>query len=260
MTADGCVYKEKKINSFFLESPREAYQRELNIDRVHRIVSEFDERIANEPKVSYRDGHYYVFDGQHTIAARKQMNGNKDLEILCKVYYGLSEQEEALLFAQQTGASAKLDAGAKIRAEIFGEAPLAIAFQKDTESTGICLDYNQQRGRARMGCIATALKEYKKVGADHYKEALRLILKAWDGHPDSMRAETVVGVTRFVDLYHDEYDPKRFVSRCRKTDPIVICRDGHAMCGNMPGHKKYLYQVLNIYNGSSRKYSLPMKF
>ena len=46
MTADGCVYKEKKINSFFLESPREAYQRELNIDRVHRIVSEFDERIA----------------------------------------------------------------------------------------------------------------------------------------------------------------------------------------------------------------------
>jgi len=32
------------------------------------------------------------------------------------------------------------------------------------------------------------------------------------------------------------------------------------MCGNMPGHKKYLYQVLCIYNGTSKKYALPMKF
>lgn len=111
--------------------------------RVHRIAKEFDERIANEPKVSYRDGHYYVFDGQHTVAARKQLNGDKDLDILCKVYYGLDEQEETLLFAQQTGASARLDAGAKIRTLIFGEDPHALAFLRDTESTGICLDYNQ---------------------------------------------------------------------------------------------------------------------
>ncbi len=26
------------------------------------------------------------------------------------------------------------------------------------------------------------------------------------------------------------------------------------------GHKKYLYQVLSIYNGTSKKYALPMKF
>ena len=112
------VHHEMVINSKFLEVPRSYYQRHLNASRVKRIAAEFDERIANAPKVSYRDGHYYVFDGQHTIAARKLLNNNSDLNIVCKVYSGLTEQEEALLFAQQTGISAPLTAGAKLRAKI----------------------------------------------------------------------------------------------------------------------------------------------
>ena len=68
------VHHEMVINSKFLEVPRSYYQRTLNANRVKRIAAEFDERIANAPKVSYRDGHYYVFDGQHTIAARKLLN------------------------------------------------------------------------------------------------------------------------------------------------------------------------------------------
>lgn len=126
------VHHEMVINSKFLEVPRSYYQRHLNANRVKRIAAEFDERIANAPKVSYRDGHYYVFDGQHTIAARKLRNNNCDLNIVCKVYSGLTEQQEALLFAQQTGVSAPLTAGAKMRAKIYGGDPEAIAFQSAT--------------------------------------------------------------------------------------------------------------------------------
>ncbi len=253
-------YQEMMINSKVLEVPRRTYQRELNPKRVQKIASEFDEHIANEPKVSLRNGHYYVFDGQHTIAARKYRNSGNDLPIRCKVYRGMTEGEEALLFAQQTGASAILGAGAKIRALIYGGDPEAIHFMRTTEDSGIRLDYGQQRGNARIGCIATALNEYRKVGPERYKEALEAIIEAWEGDPDSMRAETIIGVTRFVDLYHQEYDRDRLVKRLKKTDPIVIYREGHAMCSNMPGYKKYLYQVFNIYNGQSKKYALPMKF
>ena len=59
-------YEEKVINSAFLEIPAE-YQRKLNIPNVEKMSAEFTELIANPPKVSYRDGHYFVFDGQHTI-------------------------------------------------------------------------------------------------------------------------------------------------------------------------------------------------
>ena len=254
------IYKELIINSRNLEVPREAYQRELNMTHVHRIASEFDEHIANEPKVSMRNGHYYVFDGQHTIAARKQRNKGQDLPILCKVYYGMTEADEALLFAQQTGASAVLTAGARIRALIYAGDPEATAFLRATEATGMGLDYTNTRGVKRLACISTAFTEFQKVGAERHMEALNVLLEAWDGHPDSLRAETVQAMIRFVDYYYGEYDHKRLVRRCRGFDPLKIYRDGRAMTISMPGFKKYTYQVLAIYNGSSQKTALPLKF
>ena len=47
------VHHEMVINSKFLEVPRSYYQRNLNANRVKRIAAEFDERIANAPKVSF---------------------------------------------------------------------------------------------------------------------------------------------------------------------------------------------------------------
>ena len=106
-------YEEKVINSAFLEIPAD-YQRGLSIPNVEKMSAEFTELIANPPKVSYRDGHYFVFDGQHTIVTRKTMNGGADLPIICKVYTGLTKEEEAILFSKQTGVSRPLTAGAEL--------------------------------------------------------------------------------------------------------------------------------------------------
>lgn len=75
-------YHEMCLNSSELIVPRDTYQRALHPARVARIAKEFDERVANEPKISFRDGHYYVMDGQNTIAARKFLNGGEDLQII----------------------------------------------------------------------------------------------------------------------------------------------------------------------------------
>ena len=126
-------YEEKVINSAFLEIPAD-YQRELNIPNIEKMSAEFTELIANPPKVSYRDGHYFVFDGQHTIVTRKMMNGGNDLPIICKVYTGLTKEEEAILFSKQTGVSRQLTAGAELRAALVGKDAESIAFLNATES------------------------------------------------------------------------------------------------------------------------------
>ena len=77
-------YKEMMINSDKLEVPRSTYQRELVLEEVIDISNHFNECIANEPKVSFRDGRYFVFDGQHTVAARVHRNGGTPLPILCQ--------------------------------------------------------------------------------------------------------------------------------------------------------------------------------
>ena len=94
----------------------------------------------------------------------------------------------------------------------------------------------------------------------HNMGRFTLIVAAWHGDPESLRAETVQSVIRFIELYHGEYDPRRLISRLHKTDPLTIYREGRAMGVNMAGYKKYLYQVYCIYNGSSKKKVLPMKF
>ena len=116
----GRVYREMFINSRDLEIPRNKYQRRFRSELAEKIAKDFDERIANEPKVSQRDGRYFVFDGQHTIAAREARNGGKPLPILCKVYMGLTEKEEALLFARQFGFSSRLTPGEELRAMDVG--------------------------------------------------------------------------------------------------------------------------------------------
>lgn len=253
-------YVERIISTAKLVIPRETYQRPFSMSRAQKIAAEFDERIANEPKVSFRDGKYFVFDGQHTIVARKILNDNKDVLVKCKVYYGMTEYEESLLFAQQTGVSAPLSAGARIRAEIFGNEPIAVAFYEANTSIGLQLDYDQERGLDRIGCIKTAFDAYKRIGEERYKEAMTILKTAWDGEPDSFRAENVLAITYFIDLYHDEYCPQRLVTQLQRSDPLTIYREGRAMGVNLAGYKKYLFQLLCIYNGNSKKYALPMKF
>ena len=175
------------------------------------------------------------------------------------MFYGLTESDEALLFAQQTGASASLTAGAKFRALVYGGDEDAMAFLKATEAVGLYVDYKQTRGAKRLACISTAFGLFQKVGGGVYREAMQAIVDAWKGDPDSLRAETVQGVVEFVDLYRGEYSRKRLVTRLRQVDPVVIFREGRAMT-SLPGYKRYLYQVYRIYNGSSAKTALPMKF
>ena len=49
----------------------------------------------------------------------------------------IRDRDEAILFAQQTGTSAQLTAGAKLRALIYGNDPDAVAFLKATEDVGL---------------------------------------------------------------------------------------------------------------------------
>jgi len=45
------------------------YQRPVNPKEVDRLIREWDERLLDPVTVSFRDGKFYVVDGQHRISA-----------------------------------------------------------------------------------------------------------------------------------------------------------------------------------------------
>ena len=149
------------LHSSVLIYPRELYQRGVERKRVELISREFNEYIVNEPKISFRNGRYYVTDGQHTIEARILRNGGKDLPILCKVYTGLTMQQEALFFAEQNGHAAPLTAGIRLRAKVVGGDAPSKAFVAATNRVGLSLNYDSmQPSNYRISCVGTALKLY----------------------------------------------------------------------------------------------------
>ena len=206
------------------------------------IAADFNEYVANEPKVSFRNGKYYVVDGQHTIEGRILRNGGKDLPILCKVYTGLTMEQEALFFAEQNGHAAPLTAGINLR--------VGLAFNYDSLQLS---DY-------RISCVGTALKLYNQMGEKIYCESLRLIVAAWEGKPDSFRASVLRGVMHFVELYHGEFSEERLIRALGNVHPMEIYRVGRDNPAKLPGWKKYVFPIYMAYNGKGRKDALSMKF
>ena len=143
MTIKNSAYKLENIDSSKIITPVSLYQRKTDTARVADIAANFDERIANEPKVSFRDGNYFVFDGQHTVMARIKCNGGKHLPILCKVYYDLSAEDEAKLFATQTGFSSNLTSGERLRAKAYANDQTTVNFIKANESLGVDVSLNR---------------------------------------------------------------------------------------------------------------------
>ena len=217
--------------------------------------------VANEAKISFRNGKYYVVDGQHTIEARILRNGGRALPILCKVYTGMTMQQEALLFAEQNGHSAPLSAGIKLRAKVAGDDAPSKEFLAATNRVGLAFNYDGlQLSDYRISCVGTALKLYNEMGEKIYCETLRLIVAAWDGKPDSFRASVLRGMMHFVELYHGEFSEERLVRALGSVHPMEIYRVGRDNPAKLPGWKKYVFPIYMAYNGKGRKDALPMKF
>lgn len=101
---------------------------------------------------------------------------------------------------------------------------------------------------------------YDQLGEEIYCEALRHIVEAWEGRPDSFRAAVLRGVMYFVQLYHGQYSEERLVRALSGVHPMELYRISRDNPAKLPGWRRYVYPIYTTYNGKCRKDALPMKF
>lgn len=244
------VTEIRSINSRLIISDP-TYQRTLDHNRVKRIVSNFNPNVVNLVKVSSRDGKYYVFDGQHTLAALKLRNNNQDLMVDCKIYSGLTQQDEAKLFASQNGISTLPESNAKLKALFVAGDIDVVELHALVASMGIKMDFSKGGASNKIVAVKAAYNIYKKTSPSEFIEILTIIKEAWGGEQASYRAEILNGVSLFYSTYKGQIDIQRAISQFSKVSPNVIIREGKAFSEN--GAKKYARQLVEIYNKKLQK-------
>ncbi len=252
-------YKTMYISVKNLISTQKDYQRDVEEDEVAKIVADFDSYLYNEPKVSLRDGQYYIIDGQHTVSAMKKLFG-ENIHIPCKVANNLDDKKEAMLCALQTGHSRPTSPADRIRSWLFCEDKDYVDFQKATESAGFTLALKGSTDSpCQLHCLNTAFKLYQNLGESIFREALFIIAEAWEGDPDSLKADIIKGVIDFVGLYSEEINRYSLIKALHSTDPVTL-RRSIISDFDYPGNKRGLHRIYTLYCETNPLVSLPVRF
>lgn len=235
-----------------------SYQRPVNMNRVREIVDQFDADLVNILKVSFRDGHYYVFDGSHTLEALRMVNGKEHFPVVCKLYKGLTYEREAKLFAMQTGNSARVGMPYKLRAlEQAGDVP-TVHFLEVTRSCGFEIAPGERNNKKdTIAAVCKAHSVYQTLGEEMYMGMLNLIKDTWDGEPWFVSQNMLGGMALFYKTYAGKINRDRFLNKLSAASRIEIQREASKHV-NMPVGYQFAFAIASIYNHGGAKGTLKL--
>jgi len=193
------------------------YQRNIDAARIKKITKNWDDDLVNAPKVSLREnGMYYVFNGQHTLAAWKKRYGNRPIQ--CKVYRGLTETEEKDLFVKQEGFSKAVGLVDKLRAEFNSGDPEVMDMVRCIQLAGCTVDFDNRTSQVanRINAVTTAYNVFREVGHDNFINILDILRRAFYGDQKGFQDGFLKGMKYLFKNHCDRISVKQMVTSLQK--------------------------------------------
>lgn len=238
------------------------YQRPVNPKEVERLIREWDERLLDPIIVSFRDGKFNVVDGQHRIAALRKMNGGNGVMVNCKVYSGLTYEQEADLCYKLDKAKKRLSLSQSTNALAEAGTDAEVAEVKRlVENCGFVWALGKSHGKTGEIVSTRALMNaYRLLGGPAFSRMLSLVCGAWKGDPRSLTAAVLSGMALFVKTYDTELDDHTFIKRLSAVDPDEINRRGRADFSTNNAALRFARVLLEKFNGQRGGKKLPYRF
>lgn len=191
-----------------------SYQRPLNETRVADLARAFDPDALGLIVVSLRaDGKFFIIDGQHRVAAARQMLGDDNQLIECEVLRGLSRSEEAVAFKQRNDRLG-MSAVDKFLSGLAGKEPQTVAIAGIVEQCGFKVDRQKRDGLIpAVGALVLVYTGFRggkaaqsksiingsdRAVPDLLRSTLKLIRNAWGDSKDGVNGSVIEGVGRFL--------------------------------------------------------------
>lgn len=192
-------------------------QRDLNQSRVEHLLAEFDLDDFGLPVVSWRDGKYYIIDGQHRIEALKRWLGKgwETQKIECRVFQGLSEKDEADMFDRLNDVLI-VSAFDKFKNRVTAGREVEVAVNRVVQEQGLTIARTRkQTGAACVSSVSSLLKVYTRSDGVVLGRTLRIIRDAWGDV--GFEAAVIDGVGLFCQRYAGVLDEKRVIDKLHNT-------------------------------------------
>lgn len=233
----------------------EKYQRDISEAKIRRALRNYNENIDNPIKVSYRDGHYYIWDGQHTKELKLRRNKGKDLPVRCMVYEGMTYDDEAYMFILQNGTESKPSAREIMKAnwQIGSEPEQTI--KGCVDSLNITFDFTRGSSRNKIVCYSAIKDIFTKYGYDVLYNALLLDIDCFNRDDVSFSKEIIYGMAIVYNTFKNDtnFDRSLFIRKVGSKIPKQIINQGKEI--RYGGMKRFAIILCNIYNtGQSKRF------
>lgn len=197
-------------------------QRELKQYRVDHLVAHFDHEQVGTPVVNERHGRFFIIDGQHRVAALKEIYDDTH-QVQCWAYAGLTEEEEAEKFLKLNDT---LTVGAMDRYLVSVEAGRAIETDIDRIVRACGLTVSNNKAEGCIGAVGTLRRVYVRSGANVLSRSLRMIDSAFGSA--GMDSKVIDGIAMLCARYNGELKDELAVMKLRNMRGGVVGLMGKA--------------------------------
>lgn len=189
---------------------RHAQREKINMARVDHLHANMDLDKIGLPVLSERGGLYYIVDGQHRIEALKRWMGDgwEAQKIECRVYGGLTEEQEAELFLGQND-TLQVNAFDKFRVAVNAGRADEVAINQVVQKEGLCISRDDHPGAIRA--VSTLRRVYQRSDADVLAKAVRIIRDAYGDV--GFKAQIIDGMAHLCQRYNGTLDEPHAVNR-----------------------------------------------
>lgn len=238
------------------------YQRPVDEKEVDRLIREWDERLLDPLVVSFRDGKFNVVDGQHRVAAMRKMNNGNEVMVVCKIYSGLTYEQEAELCYKLDKAKKRLSLSQSTNALAESGTDEDVAkIRQLVERNGFRWALGKRSGK-EYEIIATrsVINAYHLLGVNDFSRMLYLLESTWHGDAHSVHAVMISGLALFIKTYGEEINERTFIKRLSSVNPDEIIRRGKMDFSTNDNALRYARVIWEKYNAGRNSKKLPYRF
>lgn len=255
-------YERIRIGSLTVDH---SYQRTENPRQVKEIVDHYDPDLIGTPIVHRRQtGRIVVLDGQHRVAALREMFGI-DCYVTVQVLSGLSAEEEAELFARLNTQRRTVGPLPLWHANIQAGDEETLRLNDILKSHGIRVMREKERG-GQVGVLAavSALRAISRPGIgnrgtgtdfEHVDRVFRILMTTWPDKADAIHADTIRGMSAFLRRYGHLVD-EPWLIKALKRDGVTEVRQRAAQIKTGLGYevrKAFANAIWASYNKNRRE-------